>query len=666
MHGTVQSPLSRILERTARMRSRPAFGYAFAALAFVVALLARFALAGVLPPAGFPFLTFFPAVLLTAFLSGLGPGLLASAVSVVAAWYFFVQPHGSLLIVSAADAIALLFFAAILLVDCVVIDTMNRALERNAKLQGELERVVNERTRERDRAWRLSQDLLVVADADGTLMAVNAAWTTLLGWEERELVGKPFMPFAHPEDLEPTLKVFASILEAPLTTPYDYRLRHKDSTYRRFAWTAAFEDGRVYASGRHTTAEHEQREALREAEAQLRQAQKMEAVGQLTGGIAHDFNNMLAIVVGSLDMLRRRLATGDAEANARHLRLVDNAMEGATKAATLTQRLLAFSRQQTLEPVPLDPNKLVAGMSDLLRRTLTESVVVETVLAAGLWRTHADPGQLESALLNLAVNARDAMPEGGRLTIETANCHLDEAYAREHLGIAAGQYIMIAVSDTGSGMPPDVMARAFDPFFSTKEVGKGTGLGLSQVYGFVKQSGGHVKIYSEPDQGTTVKLYLPRYAGAVGLGAEPDHAPPLPRGDGRETIMVVEDEAGVRRFSVEALTELGYRVVEARDSDEALRALDAHPEVKLLFTDVVMPGANGNKLADEAQRRRPGLKVLYTTGYTRNAVVHNGVLDAGVHLLGKPFTVDQLARKVADVLDEPVADGARVADAGLG
>ncbi len=388
---------------------------------------------------------------------------------------------------------------------------------------------------------------------------------------------------------------------------------------------------------------------LVQAEEQLRQSQKMEAVGQLTGGIAHDFNNMLAVVVGSLDLLGRRVGPADARAK----RYVDAAMDGARRAALLTQRLLAFSRQQPLRPEPVDANSLVAGMSDLLRHSLGPDVRLETVLAGGLWRTHADPNQLENVILNLAVNARDAMPDGGRLTVETQNAHLDSRYAAAHLGVAPGQYVLIAVTDTGTGMAETVVAKAFDPFFTTKEVGRGTGLGLSQVYGFVKQSGGHVKIYSELGQGTTVKVYLPRHLGVDGEAAGESAPEEVPLGEPQEVVLVVEDEPAVRRFSVEALTELGYRVLEAEGGPEALRLLDAHPEVALMFTDVVMPEVNGAKLAQEARRRRPDLRILFTTGYTRNAVVHNGTLDPGVELIGKPFTIEELAAKVREVLDRP-------------
>ena len=392
------------------------------------------------------------------------------------------------------------------------------------------------------------------------------------------------------------------------------------------------------------------------AEEQLRQAQKMEAVGRLTGGIAHDFNNLLTIITGSLDMARRRLGKGE---EARVETLLGHAAEGANRAAALTYRLLAFSRQQPLAPEPIDANKLVGGMSDLLRRTLGENIAVETVFAGGLWRTHADPNQLENALLNLSVNARDAMPDGGQLTIETANTHLDESYASGRHEVTAGQYVMIAVSDTGTGMAPDIMGRIFEPFFTTKPVGKGTGLGLSQVYGFAKQSGGHVAVYSEMGQGTAIKLYLPRFRQGgevadriVEVRREPMQA--LLRAPAAETVLVVEDEPMVRGFSVAALEEAGYLVLAAEDGPSGLALLDAHPEVKLLFTDVVLTGPmNGRKVADEALRRRPDLKVLFTTGYTRNAIIHHGRLDEGVHLIGKPFTAAGLAAKLRTVLDEP-------------
>lgn len=391
-----------------------------------------------------------------------------------------------------------------------------------------------------------------------------------------------------------------------------------------------------------------QSEQRRAAEEQLRQLQKMEAVGVLSGGIAHDFNNMLAVVISGLNLTQRRLARGDTDVQ----QFMDGAMEGAKRAAALTQRLLAFARQQPLAPEPIDANRLVSGLTDLLTRSLGETIALETVLGAGLWKAKVDPNQLENALVNLAVNARDAMPEGGKLTIETANAHVDEDYARE-AGIEVGQYVQLCISDTGSGMTPAVMARAFDPFFTTKEVGRGTGLGLSQVYGFIRQSNGHVKIYSEAGHGTTIKIYLPRWWGEAPPPPPRAMASPLAGGRPGEVVLVVEDEDRVRTFTSEALRELGYTVLQAATGTEALSLLDSGQAVTLLLTDIVMPGMTGRELADRALALRPGLKVVYMTGYTRNAVVHNGVLDPGTNFLPKPFSVDQLASKLRDVLDRP-------------
>jgi signal transduction histidine kinase/ActR/RegA family two-component response regulator len=384
-----------------------------------------------------------------------------------------------------------------------------------------------------------------------------------------------------------------------------------------------------------------------EVEGQLRQSQKMQALGQLTGGIAHDFNNMLGVIVGSLDLIVRRIKKGDFAIE----RFLDAASNATERAALLTQRLLAFARQQPLAPQPIDANKMIVNMSNLLHSTLGEQIRIETVAAGGLWTINADAQQLESAILNIAINARDAMPDGGRLTIETANTYLDEAYCRQNPEIEPGQYVMIAVTDTGSGMSADVAARVFDPFFTTKPAGKGTGLGLSQVYGFVKQSRGHIKVYSEVGAGTNVKIYLPRLI-ADAKEIKRAIAETMQIGDRSEIILVVEDDTLMRRLTTEALHELGYTVFESENATNALAILDREADVKLLFTDVVMPDINGRKLADEAVRRRPGLKVLFTTGYTPNAVVHGGVLDSGVHLISKPFTLNHLAAKVRAVLDE--------------
>jgi CheY-like chemotaxis protein len=378
----------------------------------------------------------------------------------------------------------------------------------------------------------------------------------------------------------------------------------------------------------------------------------MEAVGQLTGGVAHDFNNLLTAICGGADTLQRLLPTELGANGERIRRAVRMVEEGAQRAAVLTQRLLAFARRQALDPRPLDANKLVAGMSELLRRTLGEAVAIETVLAGGLWQTMADPNQLESALLNLAVNARDAMPKGGRLTIETANSHLDEPYASQHPEVQPGQYVMIAVSDTGSGMSKDIMERVFEPFFTTKDIGQGTGLGLSQVYGFIKQSHGHIKLYSEIGHGTVVKLYLPRLMGAARVEAENAAAEDVASSGAGELILVVEDDEAVRGYSIETLRELGYRVVIAPNGAAGLEQLARYPAIRLLFTDVGLPGGmTGRQLADRARQLRPDLLVLFTTGYARNAIVHGGILDAGTHLLPKPFTHGALAAKIRALLD---------------
>ena len=392
----------------------------------------------------------------------------------------------------------------------------------------------------------------------------------------------------------------------------------------------------------------------RRAEEALRQAQKMEGIGQLTGGVAHDFNNLLTIIVGSLETVRRQFKqAGFDAANIEHS--IDSAMRGAQRAASLTQRLLAFSRQQPLDPKPIDVSRLVSGMSDLLHRTIGEQISIETVMGAGLWRTNIDANQLEMAVINLAVNARDAMPHGGTLTIETSNVTLDEGYTVDQAEVIPGQYVMLAVTDNGFGMTPETVAKAFEPFFTTKDVGHGTGLGLSQVYGFVKQSGGHVKIYSEMGQGTSVNIYLPRLHSNDAV-ATAEAAPRIARGREDETILAVEDDSDVRAHTSGILRELGYRVLEASKGTDALEILQAHPEIDLLFTDVGLPGGmNGRQLATAARRLNRKLKVLFTTGYARDAIVHEGRLDPGVQLITKPFAYAALSGKVRDMLDARAA-----------
>ena len=381
------------------------------------------------------------------------------------------------------------------------------------------------------------------------------------------------------------------------------------------------------------------------AESALRQSQKMEAVGRLTGGIAHDFNNMLAVILGNNDLLLRRFS----EADPKLLRLVNSSQEAAKRSAILTHRLLAFSRQQPLDPKAVDVGKAVTDMSELLRRTLGETIIIETSRAAGLWRAHVDQGQLETAIVNLAVNARDAMPGGGKLTIETANANLDRSYASAQDEVAPGPYVLIAVTDTGTGMAPDVLEKVFEPFFTTKEVGKGTGLGLSQVHGFVKQSGGHINIYSEVGHGTTIKIYLPRSHEEMDP-AVPDLTKMAERDRRNITVLVVDDEPGLRDFTGEALLELGYDVLVAENADQAIQIVQSNVPIDVLLTDVVMPGRSGRQLSDEVQQTRPDIRTLYMTGYTQNAIVHNGVLDVGTHLISKPFTINHLGDELNALL----------------
>ena len=381
------------------------------------------------------------------------------------------------------------------------------------------------------------------------------------------------------------------------------------------------------------------------AEEMVRQTQKMEAIGQLTGGVAHDFNNLLQVIRTNLDLL-----SGDVASNTRAEARLRNALAGTERGARLTQQLLAYARRQPLAPVSTNLGRLVGDMTDLLRRTIGETIEIETVVAGGLWNTLVDPGQVENAILNLAINARDAMPAGGKLTIELANSSLDEAYAADHNEVTPGQYVMLAVADTGTGMPPDVLAHAFEPFYTTKGEGKGTGLGLSMVFGFAKQSGGHAKIYSEPGHGTTVKLYLPRSKRPEERPALMPHSAAM---GGSECILVVEDEPAVRRAAVDMLGELGYRVLEAENGESAMAVLTSGAGVDLLFTDVVMPGPMiSRELARQAHARYPNLAVLFTSGYTENAIIHHGRLDEDVQLISKPYGKDELAHKIRATLAE--------------
>jgi PAS domain S-box-containing protein len=533
---------------------------------------------------------------------------------------------------------------------CFDITQRRRAEEALRKLNETLEAQVAERTLERDRLWRVSQDLLVVTDEKGVLLSTNPAWEAVLGWTEIELVGNTYHWLVHPDDLFATDLEHARLIGGARAMRFENRMRHKDGSYRWLSWTATPENGRIYSVARDVTSEKAAAEALRATEEALRQAQKMEAVGQLTGGIAHDFNNLLQGIVGSLSVVRKLANVGRT---AEIERFVGMAMSSANRAASLTHRLLAFSRRQPLNPRPAEINSLVESMEDLLRRTMGESVEINLVLAIDLWLTLCDHNQLENAILNLAINARDAMPSGGRLTIETCNAHLDDASAAAQRDLAPGQYVCVCVTDTGTGMSPEVLTRAFDPFFTTKPLGQGTGLGLSMIYGFARQSDGHARIYSQQGRGTTVKLYLPRYHGEkdAATAPTPDTSVDL-RSAGAETILVVEDELVVRQLIVESLRELGYRTLEAIDGSSGLRILKSSERIDLLVTDIGLPGINGRQLADLARENRPELRVLFMTGYAEAAAFTNGILASGMQMLTKPFAMDIFIARVRSMLEE--------------
>ncbi len=522
------------------------------------------------------------------------------------------------------------------------IDARKRAEAAMADANAQLEETVEARSRELARMFDLSTDILTVCDFDGNFVSVSPAWERISGWPAPGFRERSFLELLHPDDVSATQSNFEKLKHGMPVADFENRYLRADGGYCILSWRAVpvVEEGLIYSIARDVTQE-------RAREEQLRQSQKMEVVGQLTGGIAHDFNNLLTIIMGSLELLQRGLTNAETKVTRR----IDAAMDGAKRAAALTHRLLAFARRQALEPTVVEANRLVAGMADMLSRVLGEHIALEFVHGAGLWRVQADVNQLENSILNLAVNARDAMPAGGHLTIETQNVYLDEDYTHGRPDIEPGQYVMIAVTDTGTGMTADVAAKVFEPFFTTKPQGQGTGLGLAQVYGFIRQSHGHVTIYSEPGQGTSVKLYLPRVTN-VAPAARADAAPAAAMAGRGELILVVEDEENVRNFSVEVLEELGYQVIAVENASGALEILETLPRVDLLFTDVVLTGTmNGRVLADEVVRRRPGTAVLFTTGYTRNAIVHHGRLDEGIDFIGKPFSATMLTQLVAKILE---------------
>ena len=531
------------------------------------------------------------------------------------------------------------------------------------------EQVLRERQNARyDAVVNSAPDAILTFDAQGVIQLANPAAAREFGYALRELVGLEMTVLL--DAPETWNELWTSILDGDVMhRPVEVTARRKDGSASFLEVSAARwqSDTRVFVTAilrdvnerraaeetlRHLNQTLEERveertQELLRAEEQLRQAQKMEAVGQLTGGIAHDFNNLLAGIVGSLDLMQTRIAQGRTENVERYAKA---AMSSAQRAAALTHRLLAFARRQPLDPKPVNANQLIASMEDLLRRTIGPLHALEIVTAGGLWTTLCDPNQLESAILNLAINARDAMPDGGRLTIETANAYLDDTYAAAQPDLRSGQYVAICITDTGTGMPPDVIERVFEPFFTTKPLGQGTGLGLSMVYGFAKQSEGHVRIYSEVGQGTTIRIYLPRYRGTAQEEPSEVSFAEVPRAEAGETVLVVEDEPVIRNLIIEVLQDLGYRALEASDGPTGLKVLQSRQRIDLLVTDVGLPGINGRQLADAARETRPELKVLFITGYAENATLANGFLDPGMEIFTKPFAVEALATRIRSMI----------------
>ena len=523
--------------------------------------------------------------------------------------------------------------------------TESKHIEESLRSLNEtLETKVAERTKERDGIWQLSKDMLGIADANGVWQSVNPAWTRVLGWQAREIVGRTSAWLQHPDDSPQTWIPRDTRAEGGLS--FQSRLRTSERDYRSLAWTAVQQGGLFYCVARDVTEQLRREDSLARAEEQLRQAHKMEAVGQLTGGIAHDFNNMLTGVIASLGLIRRRIKAGRTD---QLDEFIEAGMTSARRAAALTHSLLAFARRQSLDVKSQDVNGLITGIQEILRRPLGESITFTLALAQDLWPAFTDANQFENALLNLVLNARDAMPSGGELTIDTRNVHLEWPIAGHEGEIAGGHYVVVSVSDTGVGMAADIISKVFEPFFTTKPIGEGTGLGLSMIYGFVKQAGGHVQITSEVGRGTTVNMYLRR---ALPAEKEAMAAPEMPLQKSRgETILLVEDDISVRFTVSELLKELGYTFFEAPDAATAIPYLHSERSIDLLVTDVGLPHMNGRQLAAIARQHRPDLKVLFISGYSEMAADRSTFLEPGMQMLSKPFTVDSLSAKIRGLLE---------------
>jgi PAS domain S-box-containing protein len=523
------------------------------------------------------------------------------------------------------------------------------AEQRLRELNDTLENRVAERTAERDRLWSLSQDLLARANYDGRLMAVSPSWAQVLGWSEAELLARPYASFMHPDDMARTLEAIDRMAQIHQPARFENRISTRDGDWKHIEWTVTPEPNgeNFVAIGRDLSLNKARQAELEQTQEALRQSHKMEAVGQLTGGLAHDFNNLLASISSALQVLKFKNQRGQHSGLERYIDIGESSVR---RAASLTHRLLAFSRRQTLDPKPTDVSGLIAGIEELIRRSIGPMVELEVVTARDLWPTKIDPSQLENAVLNLCINARDAMmPGGGKLTLATTNKFVDERTAREQ-EMRPGDYISLCVSDTGMGMAPEVVTRIFDPFFTTKPLGEGTGLGLSMVYGFVRQSDGQVHVHSEVGVGTSMCLYLPRYAG-LAQTQETVEALPMEAGQG-ETVLLIEDEHGLRDIVGEVLRDAGYRVLTAQDGPTGLQVLNSDTRVDLLLTDVGLPGGlNGRQVADAARAHRPNLKVLFITGYASTAAVGNGRLAPGMEVMTKPFEISALVNSVRALID---------------
>ncbi|RMN23943.1 PAS protein [Pseudomonas cannabina] len=548
---------------------------------------------------------------------------------------------------------------------CITNETTQHVLNQQALLDNERQRLelidrlvslekrqtatLEQRTLELDTFWELSPDPLAILDFNGMFLRVNPAWTAILGRTQQELLGSSIMTLLHPDDVGNTQNALKHAVSHVLPL-FENRYQHVDGTYHWYGWTAAPGNGIIFALGKHLNHEKQRIEALRVAEETLIQSQKMEAVGQLTGGLAHDFNNLLMGITGNMELLLSRIRQ---ERFTELERYINAALEGSRRAASLTHRLLAFSRRQTLAPKATDIDHLVAGMDELIRRTVGPAIDMQVIASHGLWSTLVDPHQLENSLLNLCLNAKDAMPDGGRLLIQTANRTLT-ATAAARFGLPAGRYVELSVSDTGTGMGKDIIGRVFDPFFTTKPTGMGTGLGLSMIYGFARQSGGAVNIVSDVGEGAKICILLPMHEGeAEALVLDSGELQVPAPGTGDETILVVDDEPAVRLLIAELLEDLGHVVLQAEKGSDALAILQSKAAIDLLITDVGLPGGmNGRQVADAARDVRPDLKVLFVTGYAENAVLAHDTLEPGMHVLPKPFAIAELISRVTELLED--------------